>query len=158
VGKTTLLNTILADKKSIILNCEKTVINEVLENKNIPGIKQLTGEKAIVVFDEAQKVHQIGELLKILYDENSLAGKIIATGSSSFELAGKITEPLTGRNRKLKLLPVSLNEIKMKDGWLWIEENLESLLLFGQYPAVLTAPESRKERNNFERAGIGLFI
>lgn len=145
VGKTTLLKTILADKNSILLNCEKPVVNEILENKNIPRIKQLIGEKTIIVFDEAQKVHQIGELLKIIYDENSLAGKIIATGSSSFELAGKITEPLTGRNRKLKLLPVSLNEIKMKDGWLWVEENLESLLLFGQYPAVLTAPESRKE-------------
>lgn len=145
VGKTTLLKKILQDKVSILLNCEKPSVSEVLESKDTARIKQLFGENKIVALDEAQKVFKIGEVLKLIYDDESFHCKLIATGSSSFDLAGKITEPLTGRNRKLKLLPISLSEIKEKNGWAWIEENLENLLVFGQYPAVLIASENRKE-------------
>ena len=145
VGKTTILKKLLQDKESILLNCEKPAVSEILESKNIARIKLLFGDNKIVALDEAQKISKIGEVLKLIYDDESFNCKLIATGSSSFDLAGKITEPLTGRNRKLKLFPISLNEIKEKDGWFWIEENLDSLLVFGQYPAVLMAAETRKE-------------
>lgn len=145
VGKTTMLKEILQNKESILLNCEKPSVSEILESKNTARIKQLFGNNRIVALDEAQKVLNIGEVLKLIYDDETFHCKLIATGSSSFDLAGKITEPLTGRNRKLKLFPISLSEIMQKDGWIWIEENLDNLLVFGQYPAVLIASESRKE-------------
>lgn len=145
VGKTTMLKEILKNKESILLNCEKPSVSEILESKNTARIKQLFGENKIVALDEAQKVLNIGEVLKLIYDDETFHCKLIATGSSSFDLAGKITEPLTGRNRKLKLFPISLSEIKENDGWMWIEENLENLLVYGQYPAVLMASENRKE-------------
>jgi len=145
VGKTTILKNLLQDKESILLNCEKFSVSEILESKNLVRIKQLFGENKIVALDEAQKISKIGEVLKLIYDDETFHCKIIATGSSSFDLAGKIIEPLTGRNRKLKLYPISLSEIKGKDGWVWIEENLDSLLVFGQYPAVLMSAETRKE-------------
>lgn len=145
VGKTTVLKKVLQDKESILLNCEKSAVADILESKNIARIKLLFGDYKIVALDEAQKIANIGEVLKLIYDDESFNCKLIATGSSSFDLAGKITEPLTGRNRKLKLFPISLGEIKGKDGWVWIEENLDSMLVFGQYPAVLMAAETRKE-------------
>lgn len=145
VGKTTLIKQVLEGRSSILLNCEKPVVSEILESKNVPRLKMLFGESKIVALDEAQKVQNIGEILKLIYDDDIFLCKLIATGSSSFDLAGQITEPLTGRNRKLKLFPVSLSEIKNKDGWLWVEDNMENLLVFGQYPAVLMAQENRKE-------------
>ncbi len=145
VGKTTLVKTVLKEKNGILLNCEKPEVMEILSERNVARIKRLFGDSKIIALDEAQKVPAIGEVLKLIYDEENFNCKLIATGSSSFELSGKITEPLTGRNRKLKLLPVSLNEIRNKDGWLWIEENIDDLLIYGQYPAVLMAPENRKE-------------
>lgn len=145
VGKTTLLQKVLEGRNSILLNCEKPVVSEILESKNITRIKMLFGDSKIVALDEARKIQNIGEILKLIYDDDTFQCKLIATGSSSFDLAGLITEPLTGRNRKLKLYPISLSEIKEKDGWVWIEENLESLLIYGQYPAVLMAEGKRKE-------------
>lgn len=145
VGKTTLITTILENRKGILLNCERPIIASILESKDLTRIKQLIAENDFVAFDEAQKILGIGEVLKLLFDEDSVKCKLIASGSSSFDLAGKITEPLTGRNRKLILYPLSLNEIKEKDGWLWLEENIERIMLFGQYPAVLNANENRKE-------------
>lgn len=135
----------MTNEGNILLNCEKPAVMEILSGKNRLRIKRLFGENKVVALDEAQKVPGIGEVLKLIYDDESFDCKLIATGSSSFELSGQITEPLTGRNRKLKLLPISLNEIRNKDGWLWVEENVENLLVYGQYPAVLMASENRKE-------------
>ena len=145
IGKTTLIKKLLESRKSIVLNCESPSISEIIESRNISRIKELIGENDFVAFDEAQKVPLIGETLKLLYDDESVKYKIIVTGSSSLELAGKITEPLTGRNRKLILYPISLREIKNKEGWIWVEENLENLLIYGQYPGILTAREGRKQ-------------
>ncbi len=140
-----MVKSVIADEESILLNCEKPIVMEVLFSKNVVRIKRLFGDNKVVALDEAQKVPGIGEILKLIYDDESFDCKLIATGSSSFELSGQITEPLTGRNRKIKLLPISLNEIINKNGWLWIEENIENLLVYGQYPAVLMARENRKE-------------
>lgn len=38
--------------------------------------------------------------------------KVIATGSSSFELSGQVGEPLTGRKITLILYPISQIELK----------------------------------------------
>ena len=72
--------------------------------------------------------------------DNYKTGKqIIATGSSSFDLANKIAEPLTGRNIQFWLYPLSLKEIS----GIWdrqeINSQLENLLIYGTYPAVVAA-------------------
>jgi predicted AAA+ superfamily ATPase len=63
-----------------------------------------------VFIDEAQRVPDIGWGLKLLID-NRPELEIIATGSSSFDLAGKPGEPLTGRQVPLKLYPLSIGEL-----------------------------------------------
>jgi len=97
----------------------------------------LFGSNKIIALDEAQNIKNIGRVLKIIYDDKSFNYKIIATGSSSFDLANKISEPLTGRNVKFKLLPLSINEIQSKKDWLWIKENIEQLMIFGSYPEII---------------------
>ena len=127
VGKTTLLREILKKKQdAIILNCELPLISEVLESKDLSQIRAIFGDNKIIALDEAQKISEIGSVLKLIYDELPQY-KLIATGSSSFELANRISEPLTGRNIKFRLYPLSLSEIKQKRSWLWIKENFNNL-------------------------------
>lgn len=99
---------------------------------------KIVGKHKIVVIDEAQQIENIGLKLKILAD--SFPGQqIIATGSSSFDLANKIAEPLTGRTIQFMLYPLSLPEL----AGVWDREEinlqLPNLLLYGSYPAVVTA-------------------
>ncbi len=137
VGKTTLLNMLLENTtESLILNCEIPVVSNVLESKNLSSIKALFGKSRYIGLDEAQKIVDIGSILKLIYDEMP-EYKIIATGSSSFDLANRIIEPLTGRNIKFRLFPLSLKEIQEKNNWLWNLNNLNKLLIYGTYPGII---------------------
>jgi predicted AAA+ superfamily ATPase len=101
-------------------------------------------ETDVVVLDEAQTIPNIGRALKILIDANPNMN-IIATGSSSFELANKINEPLTGRHYEYFLYPISFNEIAAQDGNRVLFEKLPQFLVFGTYPEILNA-QSRDDR------------
>jgi predicted AAA+ superfamily ATPase len=137
VGKTTLMSEILNKKQNaIIFNCELPIVSDVLESKDLSQIQAIFGDKKIIALDEAQKISDIGGVLKLIYDELPQY-KLIATGSSSFELANRVSEPLTGRNIKFRLYTLSLNEIKQKKGWLWIKENLNNLIVYGTYPGII---------------------
>jgi predicted AAA+ superfamily ATPase len=158
VGKTTLITEMLKDRQdAIIYNCERPDVKEILENKNLPEIHLLFENKKIVALDEAQKVADIGTILKLIYDDDTFDQKLIATGSSSFELADKITEPLTGRNVKFRLHPLSIDEIKKKNGWLWIIENLGQLMVYGTYPGIIDLPVSLKSIKLMELSSDYLF-
>ncbi len=95
----------------------------------------LTQNKKIVVFDEAQTIQNIGSILKIFHDTYP-GVQIIATGSSSFDLANKIKEPMTGRAYEFLLMPLSLREVGLAYPNI-SEPDLFSLLKFGSYPAVV---------------------
>lgn len=98
------------------------------------------GEYDLVVLDEAQNIPDVGKILKILVDTYPEM-QIIATGSSSFDLANRTGEPLTGRAYPLRLYPVSLQELAGKGGYSVIESRLDNLLRFGLYPSIIDLPE-----------------
>ena len=157
VGKTTLLQQLFVPHSSaIIFNCELPIVSDVLQSKDISRIKALFEDKRIIALDEAQTVFNIGNVLKLIYDELPQY-KIIATGSSSFDLANKIVEPLTGRNVKFKLFPLSLHELKEKNGWLWVLNNLNNLMVFGSYPGIVDLNESDKKTKLAELTADYLF-
>jgi uncharacterized protein len=93
------------------------------------------GDKKLLIVDEAQRIENIGVNLKIIYD-NLPDLKIIATGSSSFELANKINEPLTGRNNKYLLTPLSFNELTQKENPIELKNSLNKFLIYGTYPKI----------------------
>ncbi len=157
-GKTTLLGMLLDDNPdALVLNCERPDLAEILEAKDLARIRLIFGDKKIVAIDEAQKIRDIGLLLKIIFDDKAFTQKIIATGSSSFELTDKVSEPLTGRNVKFLLLPLSLNELSLSNGWLRTMENLESLLVFGNYPGLINDPLDIRTKKLFELTSDYLF-
>jgi len=93
----------------------------------------------------------------LLYDEKKVSQKMIATGSSSFELANKTGEPLTGRNVKFRVFPLSVNEIANKKGWLNVLESLNNLLIYGSYPGIIDLSDTEKRRKLLEMSGDYLF-
>jgi len=137
VGKTTLVKQIIENskEKSKYLNCEILSIKDQLKDPEPEKIKFFLGDAKLVVLDEAQSIENIGLILKVLIDTYPNI-QIIATGSSSFDLANKINEPLTGRSLEFKLYPLSIQELKESKDLFDVESKLEKLLVFGSYPEV----------------------
>ena len=150
VGKTTLVKKMLSDFGSggRYLNCELLSIERGLAELEAEKIKSFLGDYKLIVLDEAQNITNIGRVLKIIVDTYPEI-QIIATGSSSFDLLQKISEPLTGRAFTFILYPLSLAEIKGGKDMFFIESKIESLLRFGSYPEVFQLSEERaRERLN----------
>lgn len=149
VGKTTLVKKILEDNfniTSLYLNCDEGDIQKLFRDATTSThLKQIIGDKKLVVIDEAQRIKDIGIRLKLLID-NFPDQQVIATGSSSFDLANEISEPLTGRNFQLMLYPFSLLELSSIWNNLEINRNLPSLLVYGSYPSIVGANAIEEKR------------
>ena len=147
VGKTTLVQKILEKYKndSLYLNCDEPDVREALTNKTSTELKSFIGSSRLVVIDEAQRIKNIGLTLK-LFADNFPVTQIIATGSSSFELSGKISEPLTGRKIEFFLYPFSIEELEQIYSHLEMDRLLEDRLIFGMYPGVIFAGPDREKR------------
>lgn len=141
VGKTTLLNNYLKHTtyKYRLDSGENIRVAEILSSQDFSKLREYAGNYELLVIDEAQKIPNVGMGLKILVDSVSDI-RIIVTGSSSFELAGQVGEPLTGRKYTLNLYPIAQVEYeKMLNSQFDMKEKLSEFLIFGSYPAVLTA-------------------
>eukprot|EP01035_Chromulina_nebulosa_P040785 gene40785-55132_t len=146
VGKTTLINQ-LAEKtggETLWLNGDEADVREALTNTTSTKLRALIGKNTLVIIDEAQRVENIGLCLKLITD-NIKGVKVIASGSSSFDLANKINEPLTGRKWEFTLFPLSYNEMCQHHGLLDENRLLEHRLVYGYYPDVVTNPGDEQE-------------
>jgi len=139
VGKTTLLKDFLAGArlKYKLDSGDNIRTQQILGSQDFAILKEYAEGYGLLAIDEAQKIKGIGQGLKILVDQ--VPGiRIIATGSSSFELAGQVGEPLTGRKLTLNLYPVSLLELSKMHTVLELKEKLHEWLVYGGYPEVMT--------------------
>ncbi|MFH1561423.1 MAG: ATP-binding protein [Patescibacteria group bacterium] len=148
VGKTTLAQKILKDHPQLdskYINCDQLDYQTLLSaSNNSDQLKLILGGKQLIVFDEAQRIKNIGLKLKMMVD-NFPNQQIIATGSSSFDLANEVVEPLTGRAIEFWLYPLSFPELQF-DNQLEANRKLESLLVFGSYPQVFTCDSTDDKR------------
>ncbi len=146
-GKTTLLHVLTQghDGKLLWLNGDEPDVRELLGNTTSTALKQLIGNRRIVVIDEAQRIENIGLCLKLIVD-NIPSVKVIASGSSAFELANRINEPLTGRKWEYHLYPVSWGEMVDHHGLMEERRLLKQRLIYGYYPEIVTHPEDRESR------------
>jgi uncharacterized protein len=145
-GKTTLLNGFLADLKIRfkLESGDNIRTQQVLGSQDFSRILEYASGYALIAIDEAQQIPNIGMGLKILVDQipNIM---VVATGSSSFDLAGVIGEPLTGRKTTVTLYPIAARELLSILNRYELEGRLEDYLVLGMYPEVLTA-ENRNEK------------
>ena len=117
VGKTTLVTDLLESipLRGRLVNADELIYREALSSQNRHQLGELLGDAELLIIDEAQRVPDIGLNLKILVD-NYPRAVFVATGSASFDLANKISEPLTGRSLTFYLYPVSYREIRKSFG------------------------------------------
>lgn len=146
VGKTTLLKQIMVDEVTenmLFLNCDEPDALLLLENANSAQLKNLIGKNRIVLIDEAQKVKNIGNTLKLLVD-NIADVQIIVTGSSAFDLRSYLNEPLTGRKFEFNLYPFSTQELINADSTIGEKRLLQQRMIYGMYPDIVNNPTDAK--------------
>lgn len=138
VGKTTLLKDLLSETKfKYKLDTGEDIrLQETLSSQRIDKILDYAKGYELIAIDEAQKIKNVGEGLKMLVDHLPNI-RVIVTGSSSFELSGQIGEPLTGRKFTLILFPISQLELTKLYNPYELKNNLEKFLIYGSYPEVI---------------------
>lgn len=144
-GKTTLLNRFLggANEKSLFVSGDDITIQNYLGSQSLPKLRDFVGNNKLLIIDEAQRIAKIGLNLKIIVDH--IKGiKVIATGSSSFDLAKDIGEPLTGRKNVLRLYPLAQMEISGVEERYETDANLEARLIYGSYPEIVVSNDMKQ--------------
>jgi len=138
VGKTFLIKQYLekVDEPYIFWNGEDFAVHEILRRRSIQNYKNILGSKKLLIIDEAQKIPEIGLILKLIIDsfENI---KIIVTGSSSFDIANLTGEPLTGRKQEIIMYPVSENEYNQFQKPEEKQDNLMQRMVYGNMPELI---------------------
>ncbi len=145
-GKTTLVRLYAEESglRYLYVTGDDIRAEEILSSRNLKLIREFVAGYELVIIDEAQKIRNIGESVKLAVD-NISSVRFILTGSSSFELSNKVGEPLTGRKISLNLFCVSVLELKSDLNDLEIKERLSDFMVFGMYPRVLIA-ENKKDK------------
>jgi uncharacterized protein len=138
VGKTTLLRKLCdAQGNYLFVNGDdaedRILFDQAGENK----LRNIIGNHTTVFFDEAQRISNIGLVLKIIHDQIKTV-RLVVSGSSALEIANQINEPLTGRKWEYHLFPFSWNELKTHFGFAQNQKNIPNYLIYGTYPEVVT--------------------
>ena len=158
VGKTTLLQSFLKETslKYKLDSGDNIRIQELLGSQDFPRIIEYAKGYELIVLDEAQLIPNIGMGIKILVDQIPNI-RVIATGSSSFDLANQIGEPLTGRKTTLTLYPFSQLELLLEYNKYDLKQKLEEYLIFGSFPQVITA-KTKEEKIQFLEELVNSYI
>jgi len=138
VGKTTLINNFLATTKLKykMVTGDDIQLAAELSECTMTTTTNFVGNYELLVIDEAQKIENIGRALKLMVDHFP-DRYFIATGSSSFDLASKTAESLTGRKNVIELFTISQAELLRSSSKSELTQELESYLIYGSYPDVI---------------------
>jgi len=158
VGKTTLVEHILAGQPAVFLNFDVDVDEArflaAAALSPSDGLRSL-GNPPVLVIDEAQRLPEASRIIKGWHDAR-LPAKFLLLGSSSLDLLNQAAESLTGRNRKLVLPPLLFSETLGTQAWAGADAAPDHLcqhfapqvrafvmqrLSFGSYPEVVTSDE-----------------
>ncbi len=136
-GKTYLLKELVnkINAKTLLLNGEDFVTRDILSFINKKNYENLLADNKVLVIDEAQKIDNIGNILKFIVDTFSDI-YIFASGSSAFDLSNKTGEPLTGRKFTYMLHPLAASELMQKENYTQTIESIDEKLIFGSYPEI----------------------
>jgi len=144
VGKTYLLRSVLEEWKEpyVLLNGEDFEVQESFRKRTEAGLRNIVGNAPLLAIDEAQAIPEVGKALKLLIDTNP-GLTILATGSSSLDLAGLSGEPLTGRQIPHLLFPIAQAELQQTP--LQALQHLDERLVFGSYPEIFGLADVREK-------------
>lgn len=157
-GKTFLMEQIrnrIEGRQVLMVQGDNLDVAEILSSRRLSVLKQFTAGYDYLFIDEAQKIPDIGINLKLIVD-NIPELAVFVTGSSAFDLKNKIGEPLTGRSKYFYLYPIA--QIELNDDFLTSKENLESRLIYGSYPQIVTAKTEIERRDLLESIKNGVML
>lgn len=139
VGKTTMVDHIIEslDLRTLRVNGDQTRHIDILSSRDLRKIMSLVEGYQLIFIDEAQRIPEIGVSLKIIIDSIP-ALKVIVTGSSSLDLASKVSEPLTGRVWSYHLYPIAFSELSELHNRVELDADLEDRLIYGSYPEIFS--------------------
>ncbi|MBP6128268.1 AAA family ATPase [Flavobacterium sp.] len=158
VGKTQIIKKYLESTNENVLQLNGEDINDarLLEERSASNYTKLLQNVSILIIDEAQSITDIGLILKLIVD--SIEGiKVIATGSSMFDLANKLGEPLVGRKNTMYLFPLAQIEFTQFENYKQTTEKLEERLIYGGYPEV-THYDSWEEKQTYLREIVNSYL
>ena len=161
VGKTTLVKDISKKlegegQKVLYLNCDLAEDSGAVNTNSKAVLERLLSGVDVLLIDEAQRLDNPGLTLKIIHD-NFPKVKVLATGSSSFDLKNKLSDPLTGRYLDFTLHPLSFTEVLRVDGSNEVllknkaDALLSQVMLYGLYPEVYLSNTPEQKQAQLER-------
>lgn len=127
-GKTTLVRNLFPQHRYV--NLEFLTDLETIKEDPAGFVESI---KEGVIIDEVQRFPDLLSYIQVSIDSNYKAGKFIITGSQNLLLSEKISQSLAGRVGILKLLPLSMDELK-KAGIL--QSSYLETILSGFYPGI----------------------
>lgn len=137
VGKTTLLRQMVKDRSDCLwLNGDELQTQNLFDNASADRLLSEFAGHRIVILDEAQRIRDIGLRLKLIADSGTDI-QVVATGSSFFDLANEVNEPLTGRKWEFQMFPLSFGEMVAHHGKLKEMRMLYRRIIYGYYPEVV---------------------
>ena len=142
VGKTTLLKSLCeAEGNYLFINGDDPEDRILLENAGENKLRNIIGNHKTVFFDEAQRIKNIGIILKIMHDQIKEV-RLVVSGSSALEISNELNEPLTGRKWEFNLFPFTYSELQHHYGYANNAKNLSRYMIYGMYPEVITNYEN----------------
>ena len=147
VGKTTLIKDLLRDREGVLWVNGDLLADQTLWGSSLSPeqLRRLAEGYSFLVFDEAQRINNVGLTTKIIIDEG-IPVQPILSGSSSLNLTSSVNEPLTGRKWSFELYPLGWGELTQHYNLYPVLRQLDSRLVLGSYPEVVTATERVERR------------
>lgn len=172
VGKTTIIQKIFPQADYFLVDNEP--IRKILESYDVETYKTLLNKNSVeVIIDEIYLLTDPGRAAKIIYDQLKNI-KLIITGSSSFYIKNKTGESLAGRKIDYNIYPLTFSEYLCQKNIepdlnfnilekiikndlkslasvykFDIENILNNILIYGQYPYAINYPGDKKYLLNF---------
>jgi len=158
VGKTILIDKLIkkVKKPHLLLNGEDVLVQQSLERRSIAHYKNLLVDVKLLIIDEAQKIPEIGSILKLMID-NIPGLEIIVTGSSAFDISRLTGEPLTGRKKTIHLFPFSELEYNQIENQIEKQEHIRHRLVYGNYPE-LTHIKDNKDKASYLKEMLNSYL
>lgn len=145
-GKTVLLRQVMQSLNGpyLYLNGEDYTTSIKLQKRGVQEYRNLIGNNRYLLIDEAQKIENIGQILKLMVDE--IEGlHILVTCSSAFDTFNKAGEPLTGRKMTFHLYPFAQCELSLYENPVETSALLANRLIYGSYPEVSTIADNQQK-------------
>ncbi len=138
VGKTTLVRRVLSTLpyRVLSISADEQQYPDALSSRNLDQLRALTTGYDLIFIDEAQRIPEVGINLKLMVDQLPDL-RIIATGSSSLDLASKTRESLAGRAWNYTLYPIAQMELAQQHNPYELAQMLPARMIYGAYPRIV---------------------